>query len=449
MKLAHRIMLSFLAVTALFGVAGLVITAEVRGARDLTNRFAGELWPLADTLMESRIELGDVYLELTDPSDATLHHAEHLEAVAAIRTTLAGLDLPSGERAAMDAVMSRLLAALDAAEPQEAARSFAAAYHDLADVMEGVESRLEDDIVDPTAERIQATLHRASVVAMILQAAGPVLALAMAWLLASFIVRRLSGAAGILGANAQQLAEASNMIAGGSQGLAENASSQAESLERSSGELLHLGSQSRENAETAERVRTYVENVDVRVRESVDAISAVVASMDGIKASSEQISGIVRTIEEIAFQTNLLALNAAVEAARAGDHGKGFAVVAEEVRSLAQRCADAARSTAGLITRNVAMANEGGAVVESASRAIQEIAEASRPVADDIGRIAAASSDQAGGIERITLEFGSLDAVTQQVASTSEESAASSQELAAQSEQMLAAISDLQRMISG
>jgi methyl-accepting chemotaxis protein len=158
--------------------------------------------------------------------------------------------------------------------------------------------------------------------------------------------------------------------------------------------------------------------------------------MEKIKASSDATARIVRTIDEIAFQTNLLALNAAVEAARAGDAGKGFAVVAEEVRSLAQRSAEAARNTSSLIEESVKNAVSGVELNADVLKQLGEIAGQVNRVGEVMGEIAAASEQQSDGVSQINGAVEQMNGVTQGVASNSEQSAASAEELSGQAEHM-------------
>lgn len=159
-------------------------------------------------------------------------------------------------------------------------------------------------------------------------------------------------------------------------------------------------------------------------------LSQAIAS---IKSSSDQTAKIVRTIDEIAFQTNLLALNAAVEAARAGDAGRGFAVVAEEVRSLAIRSADAAKTTAALIEESVQSTAGGVALNAEVTKILDEIGRQVGAVTVVVGDIATTGEEQNRDVRQISDAITALNSVTQQVAATAEEAASASEELASQS----------------
>ena len=234
----------------------------------------------------------------------------------------------------------------------------------------------------------------------------------------------------------EQVASASDQISSGSHALAEGASEQASSLEEVSSSLQELSSMSRQNSASAREARSLTE----RARESAAAgqarMTQLSQAIQKIQASADATAKIVKTIDEIAFQTNLLALNAAVEAARAGDAGKGFAVVAEEVRSLAQRSAEAAKNTAALIEESVANAGGGAQLNAQVGEQLAEIVARVEKVGEVVAEIAAASEQQNQGVTEINGAVEQMNGVTQQVAANSEESASAAEELASQAERM-------------
>ncbi len=232
-----------------------------------------------------------------------------------------------------------------------------------------------------------------------------------------------------------QVNDAAGQVAGASQQLAEGASEQASSLEETSSALEEMAAMTRTNAGNAKQAN----DLAIQARHAADEGEK---TMGAISESSGQISKIIKVIEEIAFQTNLLALNAAVEAARAGEHGKGFAVVADEVRNLAQRAAQAARETTGLIENSVNKSKEGTEAIKAIVGNVGKLTEL-------ITGISKASDEQAQGVDQVNTAVSQMDKVTQQNASGAEESASAAEELSAQAESVNVLVGELITLVEG
>ncbi|MCU0649044.1 MAG: methyl-accepting chemotaxis protein [Gemmatimonadaceae bacterium] len=245
-------------------------------------------------------------------------------------------------------------------------------------------------------------------------------------------VSNVATALGEVSASSDQVASAASQIASGSTALAQGASDQASAIEEITASLQETGSMTVQNAGNAVEARALTEQVRASATQGVDAMQALSGAMEKITASAESTAKIVKTIDEIAFQTNLLALNAAVEAARAGDAGRGFAVVAEEVRNLALRSAEAARTTAGLIEESVRNTAQGAALTKQVVVQLDEIDKGAARVSGVVAEIAAASDQQKSGVTQITQAVDHINSVTQQAAANAEESASAAEELAAQ-----------------
>jgi len=212
-------------------------------------------------------------------------------------------------------------------------------------------------------------------------------------------------------------------------GVAEGASRQAAALQEISASLEELSSMTSANAANARETDEAAGRAWEAASSGVQAMDRMSNAIGEIKHSSDETARILKSIEEIAFQTNLLALNAAVEAARAGDAGKGFAVVAEEVRSLAQRSAEAAQNTAHLIATSKLNADNGVAVADEVGSFLKDIEHNVGTVKERISAVAGASGEQSDGINQITQAVSQLDQLNQANAATAEESAAASEEL--------------------
>lgn len=282
---------------------------------------------------------------------------------------------------------------------------------------------------------------------------GVLVAIVLGALLAFFITRSITKPVNriikTLNEGAQQVASASGQISSASQQLAEASSQQAASLEEASSSLEEMSSMTRQNADNAKEADTLMADTSRVVDQANASMGELTSSMQEISKASEETSKIIKTIDEIAFQTNLLALNAAVEAARAGEAGAGFAVVAEEVRNLAMRSAEAAKSTAVLIENTVRKVEDGLDTVSKTNEAFSEVAGGAKKIGELIGEIAAASEEQAQGIEQINTAVSQLDQVTQQNAANAEESAAASEQLNAQAGEMEGVVHQLVAIVKG
>ncbi len=259
--------------------------------------------------------------------------------------------------------------------------------------------------------------------------------------------RTLRDTSGTLTQGAVQIAAASGQVSATSQSLAEGASEQAASLEEISSSLEELASTTKHNAENAASAKLSADAARSSAEHGADEMRKMEAAMTGIRESSNDISKIIKTIDEIAFQTNILALNAAVEAARAGEAGAGFAVVADEVRSLAQRCAVAARETTDKISDAARRSEEGVALSVGVAGSLQEIVAKSREVDRLVAEVANASREQSNGIEQVNTAVSQMDKVTQTNAASAEESASAAEELNAQSTELRHAARDLAALV--
>jgi methyl-accepting chemotaxis protein len=170
-------------------------------------------------------------------------------------------------------------------------------------------------------------------------------------------------------------------------------------------------------------------------------------AMSEIRTATQSVSRIIKTIDEVAFQTNILALNAAVEAARAGQAGSGFAAVADEVRSLAQRSAEAARETTTLVGNALERTTRGAAICSEVVARLKEIEDRGKPLNQAVGAIASAAGEQRANIERVTSSVAELSQATQGVAANAEQSAAAATQLNAQSEHLMDSIKALSVLV--
>jgi methyl-accepting chemotaxis protein len=235
---------------------------------------------------------------------------------------------------------------------------------------------------------------------------------------------------------AQNVAGASSQISAESQVYSRNSSEQASTLEEVASSLQEMASMTKNNADNAKQAQSMADHARTEVNKGVESMKRLSSAVERIKKSSDETAKIVKTIDEIAFQTNLLALNAAVEAARAGDAGKGFAVVAEEVRNLAMRSADAAKSTAALIEESVKNADGGFEINEEVLKNLNEINSEVIKVSEIFADIAAASGQQSLGMDQVNIAIANMNQTTQQTAANVQQSASIAAELSVQAKEM-------------
>ena len=241
--------------------------------------------------------------------------------------------------------------------------------------------------------------------------------------------------------SSDSIATGSTEIAQGNQDLSQRTEQQASNLQQTAASMEQLNSTVRSNADTARHASQLAGSASEVATKGGVVVSQVVNTMEEITASSRKISDIIGVIDGIAFQTNILALNAAVEAARAGEQGRGFAVVAGEVRSLAQRSAEAAREIKVLINDSVEKVETGSRLVGDAGRTMDDIVAQVRGVTSLISEISNSTQEQTEGISQVSSAVTILDQTTQQNAALVEESAAAAESLKMQAAELVKAVS--------
>jgi methyl-accepting chemotaxis protein len=230
-----------------------------------------------------------------------------------------------------------------------------------------------------------------------------------------------------------QLSEGSKQIADGAQTLAQGSIEQAASVERLSASLSGVSDKTRENAGLAGRASALANTIKHNAEKGSGQMNDMMDAARDINQASQNISKVIKVIDDIAFQTNILALNAAVEAARAGQHGKGFAVVAEEVRNLAAKSAEAAKDTGALISNSMGKAELGSRIATETAASLAEIVSGINESAKIVADIAVSSDEQTQNIKQINTGIEQVTRVVQQNSATAEESASASEQMSAQS----------------
>ena len=231
-----------------------------------------------------------------------------------------------------------------------------------------------------------------------------------------------------------QVASGSEQVSSGAQALSQGTAEQASSVEELAATINEISSKVKQNADNAQQANAKAGTISTEMNVSNEKMQLMIQAMEDITHCSNEISKIIKTIEDIAFQTNILALNAAVEAARAGTAGKGFAVVADEVRSLASKSAESSKNTSALIENSLKAVENGTRIADETAQSLYQVVNGVNEMTAIIGQISEASSAQAHSISQVTLGIDQISSVVQTNSATAQESAAASEQLSSQSQ---------------
>jgi hypothetical protein len=263
------------------------------------------------------------------------------------------------------------------------------------------------------------------------------------------VIRRLGKVVDTLQQGTLQTTACATQVSSAAKAIAEGASGQAAAIEETGASLVEVASMTKSNSENSGKANDLAKEARSVAERGAADMEEMNTAMKAIQASSDDISKIIKTIDELAFQTNILALNAAVEAARAGEAGMGFAVVAEEVRSLAQRSARSAKETEEKIQATVTRTAQGVRLSAKVAANLQEILAKVRQVDELVAEVASASREQSQGIDQVNQAVSQVDKVTQTNAAVAQESASAAEQLNAQAASLHDSVNDLLVLMGG
>ncbi|MEY4763509.1 MAG: hypothetical protein RI907_182 [Pseudomonadota bacterium] len=500
MRIGQRLTLGFgLVIALLMLLAGLAVL-RIQGLNHEINALANEVYPRAELAQAVKSDLHDISrsmlsvlvmndadqikAELAAIEKTTASHEEHLKSLSALLHDEAGLALMKriGELRAKTLKQQKTFVGLIEADAKDDAltnylifvRAGQGKYFQVLDELVALQQK---EMAASGAESA-AVARRAVGVILMLTGAAAVLSIGVAvfatrsitvplnravavaqrvangdltsdiqtrskdetgqlMLALSDMNQSLQAIVGQVREGTVSIESASAEIASGNLDLSQRTEEQASSLQQTAASMHSLTDIVRHNAQNAHHAAGLAQTASHVAAEGGAAVSKVVSTMGEIGASSRKIVDIISVIDGIAFQTNILALNAAVEAARAGEQGRGFAVVAGEVRTLAQRSANAAREIKTLISESVEKVQHGGSLVEEAGDTMNKVVASVQQVSDIIQEITQASQSQSMGIESMSEAIHQMDAVTQQNAALVEQAAAAAESMRNQA-QMLA-----------
>jgi methyl-accepting chemotaxis protein len=467
--IGQRIVFGFGTITAIVAALGIFAFVQMIQIRSLSTRVGTESLPgmyaggqLAEKVQVFCNQNGILLLRLCLLQDDDMKkdcQQQILDAVADIEKQIDSqhripndpsqgklLDAIKTAEGSYKDTLTKILAQITAGNPQDAMES---KQSDLdpaaAALIAAVDASVDYNKNQATnvGAQIQGAVNHANsalVVGMAFVLGG---ALGISTLIVLSTTRRLGTISRSLEDASAQVASAGQQVAGSSQAVAEGAEGQATSLRQTGQSLAEMRRMIEQSVSTAESAKSIADEARAAAEAGVADVQTMAEAMSAIQAANDNISGIIKVINEIALQTNLLALNAAVEAARAGETGRGFAVVANEVHTLAARAKEASGQISTKIEDSLAKGRYGAQVSEKVAAGLGQIAQKAQKVNALIAEMAQASHEQARGIRELDSTMAALDQVTQSNATSAVQSATASRALTEQAGALGGAVHDL------